>query len=358
MATFIDRCVAIVENMAQGVRQVPAQLTIPSDHIDQGSQMGNAFKPDTNYFQVRINEVFLSYDRKWFVDYDPMVFVVTEFTYDKQDQAVPFVVGPMMMQKYGQKLPKGMIFADTKVSGLHPYRGGEMTLSVILSSIKVSDMARNVMQLVEGAASVLDFATALSSYVKVAGVVLDGVEQLMGLSDTIPLVGMRKGLDPSTGSGITPTYFVLINTPESAVDASQLWVKNNQLFKGQSMANCVPFRDADYVLYSLTQAAVRDDITTLPFYPLWEMVAQEATVAKDDTWQTAKANMASLFQSMALSPDLTLTQAQSLADDYIGKMQALHKQAVSIASLGAAGMTASAVTNQATVAKAVSILNL
>ncbi len=358
MTTFIERCVAIVENMAQGIRQVPVQVTIPNDHIDQFSHLGTAFKPDENYFQVRINEMFLSYDRKWFADYDPMVFVVTEFTYDKQDQAVPYVVGPMMMEKYGQKLPKGMIFVDTKVSGLHPFRGGELTLSVVLSSIKVSDMAHNVMRLVEGAASVLDFATALSSYIKVASVVLDGVEQLMGLSDTIPVVGMRKGLDSTASGGIIPTYFVLINTPESNFDASQLWVKNTQLFKGQTMAHSTPFRDSDYVLYSLTQADERDDVTTLPFYHLWEMVEQEATVAKDDNWQTAKANMASLFQSMALSPDLTLTQAQALADDYIGKMQGLHKQAVNIANLGAEGVTAGTVAEQETISKAVSILNL
>jgi hypothetical protein len=204
----------------------------------------------------------------------------------------------------------------------------------------------------------LDFATALSSYVKVASVVLDGVEQLMGLSDTIPVVGMRKELDSSANGGITPTYFVLINSPESTVDASQLWVKNNQLFKGQTLANSTPFREADYVLYSLTQAAERDDITTLPFYSLWEMVEQEATIAKDDNWQTAKGSMASLYQSMALSPDLTLTQAQVLADDYISKMQVLHKQAVNISNLGAAGLTVEQVPVQATVSKAASILKL
>jgi hypothetical protein len=34
-----------------------------------------------HYFQVRINEMFLAAGRKWFVDYHPMVFVVSQFNY-------------------------------------------------------------------------------------------------------------------------------------------------------------------------------------------------------------------------------------------------------------------------------------
>ena len=82
------------------------------------------FQSDQHYFQVRINEMYLKYSRNWFSRYDPMVFVVSEFTYDKKAEAVPFVVGQQMMEKFEKNTPTGMIFSDTRVAGVHPYRGG------------------------------------------------------------------------------------------------------------------------------------------------------------------------------------------------------------------------------------------
>jgi len=135
--TLADRCGEIWDRIRQGTRRYPARVTIPRDHVDESEKLGAAFGPDLHYFQVRVNEMYLTYSRKWFSEYDPMVFVVTEFTYgQKKNEAVPFVVGPVMMEKYGQKVPTGMVFLDTRVAGPHPYRGDRLTLSVVLCRVK------------------------------------------------------------------------------------------------------------------------------------------------------------------------------------------------------------------------------
>jgi hypothetical protein len=54
---------------------------------------------------VRINQLFLAASRQWFVQYDPLVFVVSEFTYNTAVTTVPFVVGPSMMETYDQQIP-------------------------------------------------------------------------------------------------------------------------------------------------------------------------------------------------------------------------------------------------------------
>jgi hypothetical protein len=77
----------------------------------------------------------------------------------------------------------------------------------------------------------------------------------------------------------------------------------------------------------------RTELTTLPFYPLWERVKRDAVVAKEDNWLTAKANMAALYESLVVSPDLTPKQADALAEDFMGQMKSLHNRAVQIGNL-------------------------
>ena len=56
-----------------------------------------------------------------------MVFVVSEFVSDKRVETLPYVVGSSMIEQFGQQLPEGMIFADTKVAGCIPTRAARST---------------------------------------------------------------------------------------------------------------------------------------------------------------------------------------------------------------------------------------
>lgn len=326
MASLTERCSAIWNSLRQSQSDIPTGVMIPADHVE-GQQAAPSFKPGEHYFQVRVNEMYLAFSRQWFAGFEPMVFVVSEFVYDKQREAIPFVVGPQMMEKYGQKLPAGMIFSDTRVAGLHPYRGGRLTLSVVLYKVQSGNMARSMLRMIENAANVLDFSTALASYVKVADVVLDGVEALLDLGNSVPLIGLRKEFDPYNEE-LKPSYFALINRQDNHLDTSKLWVKDRKLCYGDSLQGAEPFRQADFVLYSITQTSSRSDLTTLPFYPQWERAQREALDPKEDSWLSAKANMATLAQSMLLSPDLTDMQAELLLTEWTKKLQRFHKMAV------------------------------
>lgn len=324
----------IWERISQSPRQMPSRVAIPRDHVDEGEKLGTDIQPREHYFQVLINEMYLTYSRKWFNLFDPMVFVVSEFTYGKEKQTVPYVVGPMMIEKYGMKIPTGMVFSDTRVVGLHPYRGGGLTLSMILCRVKREDYARKFMQIVENSASVIDFSTALSTYVKVASVVLDGVESMLDLDDIQPLIGLRKQFGQDAGDVLESHYFALIDMPESKLNAKELWVREGQLVYGKSLEDAKPFRDADYVLYSIISTQDRSDETILPFYPLWERIVQEATMPDENSWKRAKADMVNFYQTLVLSPDLTLKQADELNKKYVNEMKRLHENAVDMSTLG------------------------
>src|SRR3712207_343875 len=116
MPTLHERWGVLWERIRQSPAQLPTRIDIPRTQVDRGSALGGSFQPNTHYFQVRVNEMFLANERQWFSVYDPMIFVVSEFTYDKRVEAVPFVVGPALMEQHKQPVPQGMIFADTRVA--------------------------------------------------------------------------------------------------------------------------------------------------------------------------------------------------------------------------------------------------
>jgi hypothetical protein len=333
--SLTNRWRSLWDTVRHSPARLPARVPITADHIDWGAeQAGEPFRPNEHYFQVRVNELFLQYDRQWFSTYDPMVLIVSEFTYDKKDEAVPFVVGPSLLQDRGVEVPAGMVFSDTRVAGLHPYRGGRLSLSVVLSRVQRQDYLKELLSVVENVAGALDFATALGSYVKIASAVLDGVESMFGLEGTSPLVGYRKEFDPDGGDVLAPGYFALVDAPEDEVAPETLWVRQHQLHHGPNLADAKPFRAADFVLYSLVQTPRRGDLRTLPFFELYERVERTALETSADGWKRAKADMASLWQSLILSPDLTDGQANELAATYRDKMVELHEQARQMAKLG------------------------
>ena len=336
--SLTERWRGLWDEIRHGETRVPTRITIPADNVawtTDGSR--TAFNPNEHYFMVRVNELYLAYSREWFATYDPMVLVVSEFTYDKSEQAVPFVVGPTLLEGKGQEAPDGMVFSDTRVAGLHPYRGGRLTLSVVLSKVQKQNYAKKLLEMVESVAGVLDFAVALGTYVKVGGVVLDGVQALFGLEEgATAVVGHRKEFDPDGGDALVPGYFALIDAAEDSIDPDTLWVRENRLHEGTSLEESKPFRSADYVLYSIVQADVRTDERTLPFYPLFERMQTSATSTDKNDQKRAKADMTTLWQNLVLSPDLTTPQRKELTERYTAELKSLLDEAKEMSTLGSA----------------------
>ncbi len=340
MISLAERCRNIWETIRQSKARMPTRVVIPDDHVDEGDKPPVAFRCDEHYFAVQVNEMYLTYDRQWFTTFDPMVLVVSEFNYDNRIEpvAVPFVVGPKLMEKYyGENIPKHMIFSDVLVAGPHPYRGGSLNLTVVLYSVKRDDYAKKLLQIVESMPNVLPISTALSTYVKVADVVLDGVEALLGSKNNSPIIGLYKGFNPDAGNPIKPSYFALINMPEDDLNTNELWVCNHQLVYGKNRADAKPFRDADFVLYSITQSSERSDLDKLPFNNLYRRMIKKAINSSTETcWKATKADMTALYQTIRFSPDLTSVHAKGLREKYKNEMIQEHDKAVDASMLGPA----------------------
>jgi len=311
-------------------REVPSTVKIPRDHIDenQKGQLDVKFAKDQNYFQVLINEMYLGNQREWFNKVDPVVYAYAEFIYGGQSHSVPFLVGPNILKQRGvsDQLLGGLILRNTDVTGVNPYRGGSLVLSVVLCEAKGDNLLRPLLKVIESTAGALDFSPATGVYIKVAKLVMDGFDQLFGTGMITPLVGLRDLFGPRMDQAFQPGYFVLIAAPD--VVPEKLWVRDRQLVTGPSLKDAKPYRDADFVLYSINSVEARDDYDTLPFNPLWERVKNDASSGKEEpNFSSARQQMGTLYQTIMASPDLTDPQRVSLTAEYIRQMNETHENA-------------------------------
>jgi hypothetical protein len=311
--------------------ELPSLIPIENNHIfTKKDNKLNAipefkqFEVGKDYFKVKVNELFLTNQRKLWVKTDPTVLVNTELTYgNKKDVSVPFVVGPGMLKIAGNKIPTGgkMIIKDKTVAGFYPYKG-EFRASVVLCQLNSDDLAKKIMKLVEAVAGALDYSTQLSAYLKVAGVVIDGIEEITGIKDGLtPLLGYDA---PFKETGV----FTIINSAEGEDktdwDPKKLWIINNQLMIGKAPANAEPFRQSDYVLYSVLGDTLRDDIESLPFYEDYEKIFDEASKGDDTSWKRATTDLSTLYIKMYKSADLTHNQTDIQYDLWQKEIQKIH----------------------------------
>jgi hypothetical protein len=330
MASLVERASALFRFVQESPSQPTHFISIPADRTDSLEGMGGTLAANEQYFETRINELYLTNKREWFINYDPMAIALAEFRYAGQPTAIPFVVGPSMIEKIGNKLPQGMVFADTRVVGPQPYRGDGLALTVILYRLKRDDMLRRLLKVVESTSKTLDFTGATSLYTKVASAVLDGIEEVTGADKaTIPVLGRRQDFRP-----VECGYYALIDGSAPAPPEERLWVRKRQLVLGDSLENAEPFRVADYLLFSIFRVR-REDVSGLPFYPSYVQVMDEAQRAnRKDVWESAKVKMSALYSLLHASPDLTRSHAEELTQQWTSEMVALRNRAVGLSKLG------------------------
>ncbi|OLF18201.1 hypothetical protein [Actinophytocola xanthii] len=292
-----------------------------------------AFASRAHYFKVRVHEMRLSHRRRWFATYDPLVVTTTGFRYDGEPRTVPFTIGPALLHEHVSDVPGGFRFGDITVAGPHPYQGGVLEVTLVLYRLRADHAVRRLLSMVDSCSRLADVTASIGTHLKVASLVLDGLDHVLGLEESVPLLGHRIELDPV--DGFTAGHHVL--ALEGELDPETLWVRDNRLLRGRTEDDARPVDDADYVLYSVAQDVERNDVEQLPWFrPLWARVVREAGVPSEDAWRGAKAHMAVLAEMLELSPDLTRDQARRLREELVVDLRHLHDRALELAELGPA----------------------
>ncbi|MEJ7682836.1 MAG: hypothetical protein WKG06_34250 [Segetibacter sp.] len=64
---------------------------------------------------MRVNEMFLSEQRKWFKEIEPMVVCLTSYIYGDHEIDNPFVVSKNLIKAKMPDVDEGMVFLDTRL---------------------------------------------------------------------------------------------------------------------------------------------------------------------------------------------------------------------------------------------------
>lgn len=165
---------------------------------------------DQAYLTFTINELFLCNARKGWTEYQPMVVAATSFIHGNHVVTVPAVVGPSLLAQPGQQLPQGLLLNDIVVAGPNPYRGGPLTVNILLYRVKHTDHASDLLRLVEGVSKAIGPSADFGLLSKIGATLLESLEKLAGLSDTEPVMAQRFSLSPVGPAGFKTFYAALI----------------------------------------------------------------------------------------------------------------------------------------------------
>lgn len=302
---------------------------VATDHVLDEKRPALEMIGRRTYFDVVINEAWLTVGSRWLKEFEPMVYVITEFEYGGEMQAVPFVVGPQLIRRHSETMPAdGVRFLDTRVAGPHPFPG-RVALTVVLCAVLKDDHAKDLVGTMESAVKVLDVATAVVPYLKVAEVLLTGLQSLAQADKVRAIVGQRAEFDHADGL-VSPLYCVLVASED--VDRDYFWVRRGRLEFGPGPDSTRPFRDSDFVLYRLGADVCRDDVERLPFANVKQRAYEQAGRATqsgedrrkhDPLWVQAKATLFNLEEEALGSPDLIESHVDELIADWRDRMLAI-----------------------------------
>jgi hypothetical protein len=161
-----------------------------------------AFVPGQTYFEIRSSQMYLQYDREWWRTFNPLGSFLAEFLFAGAQRTVPFVVGPELLEgAFHVKDGSRIEYQNIRVAGPYPYVGDELQLFAGLFRVETSNWANRALSLLETVAKAFD-VTKLTSYITIAGPLVDGIQGLLGMEG----VELRMGVDraytqPPDGAG-------------------------------------------------------------------------------------------------------------------------------------------------------------
>jgi hypothetical protein len=333
MPGVLDRLSTFVEEIAAAPLPRAKVLRIPPQQCFPPDVAGRWLQKDTDYFSIRVNEICLAEGRRLWQEYEPMVLVITDFIYGSKRTVVPFVVGPGLLKKTQSELPRGMVYNDILVAGPHPFRGGNIAISVILYKVKRENYAEGLLQVIEGISSAVGTPADIAMLTKVGGAVLEGLGVLLNMRDTVPLIGHRMDVDTTMGFS---SGFYLLSSDAPDLSLSSLNVQNGRLTNLLSETGSPSVRPVDYVLYSVNSSPRRADETTLSFHPLYKE-ARAAVLTGKEGWTRAKSILLTLYQHMLNSDDLVPAETEELFEKFRTELLAIRARREEVAVLSKMG---------------------
>ena len=222
MKSLFEPAVRTWQGWRSGSTPLPEIAAIPPERCEPAGSAGTVIRRDRMYFTVRLNEMYLAENRQWWAVYDPLVVIVIGFNHGGARVTVPAIIGPDLIKRQSpEDQPRfGVVLRNVRVTGPHPYRGGDIDVSLALYRLQRTDHARSLLNIVDGIASSIGGPGEMATALRFGGALLDGVQALLGLQNTEYLAGQRISVATSAVDPLTEQYCALVAPPTPPSDGT------------------------------------------------------------------------------------------------------------------------------------------
>ena len=269
------------------------------------------------YFQVRLAEMFLRYERELWRGFLPATLFLCEFKQPQGAVRVPFFVSNKLLSglELSNELAKTPIqFRDTRIVGPVPYLGDEVALLVALFRIQVDDWRKSLFSIIEKVLGAVNVG-GIAQYAAIADKLSDDILKCLGMAEVECRLAERRVFG---APALVDGYLALLDWPESDMGVRDaLKVIEGRLHDTRS-GKPLPFTECDYCLVRLEQLDTRSDYTSLPFHKTWEK-AREQLVRRQT--EEARTLLMECTRQVFESPELTEEHRYQLVQIYTANLQ-------------------------------------
>src|SRR3954451_21681914 len=90
----------------------PTICHFPPAPILPPDAFGKQVPRDGAYFSVKVNELFLTSGRRFWAEYDPLIYVAVDFLYNSNRTIIPTLLGPRTLKTEKVDVPHGFLIND------------------------------------------------------------------------------------------------------------------------------------------------------------------------------------------------------------------------------------------------------
>jgi hypothetical protein len=333
MPDLLVRVSAALDNLLSHHEAGPTIGFLPAGQCFPTGVAGYTISPNEMFFEVRAHQLYLARNQILWTTHDPLAVVAVEFNYGAERIILPRVVGPDLISSVigptganGGAL-HGTVLTNTLIAGPHPYRGGDVDLTVRLFAVQRTNFARTLLRTAERLSTAIGDPGGLATFEKTGDAMVSSIEAMFGLTATRYLAGAR--LSTRIGNRPFRAGYVVATTPpmpspaDMAVDGDTLRDAHHQ----------TAWTGSDFVLLGIHGTKVRGDESRLPFNTLCER-ALRAVADGESSWERAKGLLIAAYQDMLVSPDLTRPEAGRLFDEWMSVMRSERARMLEVRNFG------------------------
>jgi hypothetical protein len=292
----------------------------PPERIEAPDYAPKAVIANRGYFQVRLAEMFLRYERELWRGFLPATLFLCEFKQPQGAARVPFFVSNKLVS--GLELSNGLAktpiqFRDTRIVGPVPYLGDEVALLVALFRIQVDDWRKSLFSMIEKVLGVVNVG-GIAQYAAIADKLSDDILKCLGMAEVECRLAERRVFGDASAPTLVDGYLALLDCPESDTGVRDaLKVIEGRLHDTRS-GKPLPFTECDYCLVRLEQLDTRSDYTSLPFHKIWEKAREQLVRSQTEEARTLLIECA---RQVLESPELTEEHRYQLVQIYTANFQ-------------------------------------